>query len=81
MKRERVEDLGVINEKLRHIIDDFEERFPYFDSKHQWETFRDKMVKDDYDGLDDLHRALRYLKEQLWEVWCIARGDDQEAPY
>lgn len=78
MRRERVEDLGVICEKLHNVLKDFENRFPWFQSKHAYENFQKEMLVEDCEKLVDLHLAMRYFLECLWEVWAIARGDEEK---
>lgn len=78
MKRERLEDLGVINAKLNALLCELEVDWPYFDSKHAYEVFEQYVTKDSCEKLHDLHCRLRFLKDQLWEIWCIARGEDTD---
>jgi hypothetical protein len=82
-KKERLEDLGIILEKLNQIIDDESQNCPwrFCDSKHQYEDFEkhySKKESEDY-SLDwfNLHCWLRWHREKLSELWCIARGDDE----
>lgn len=74
-KKERIEDLGIIYQRLNTLVSDFESDFPYFDSKHAYETFQADMSKDDFEKLDDLHRRLRFLISELNEIIYIAQGD------
>ncbi len=78
MKRERVEDLGVIKEKLCVLIDDFEGRFPFFDSKHSYDDFVKYFETDTacIRGSLEIHCSIRHLLEKLWEIYGIAHGDD-----
>lgn len=74
-KRERIEDLGIIQEKLTRFFDDREDLFREFDSKHQEEKFVQKYRCED--NLYDLFYKLRGLENELWEIWGIARGEDE----
>ncbi len=74
-KHERLEDLGIIYEKLDRLIRDFESDYPYFDSKHSYDTFQQKMVADDCDKLYDFHCRLRYVVSELNEILCLAQGE------
>ena len=73
-KRERLEDLGIIYEKLSSLLEKFESDYPYFDSKHSYEIFQQHMLANDCDKLDDLHRRLRWIIEELNEIVSIAHG-------
>lgn len=77
-KKERIEDLGIIYERLNRIVIDFEEWFAFYNSKHAYEIFQEHMLDKDCDKLEDLHRKLRYLIENLNEVVYIARGEIEE---
>lgn len=78
MKRERLEDLGVINASLKDLLDRFEDKWPYFESKHSYEKFQADMVADECNALLDLHTSLRFFKQSLWDIWSIAHGDEDE---
>jgi len=72
-KRERVEDLGVAAEKLKTILNAFEGDWPFFDSKHQYDAFEEKIKKDE--NLYSFHLYIRHLKEELWDVFNICDGE------
>lgn len=74
-KKERLEDLGIIYQKLDTLVSDFESDYPYFDSKHSYEVFQEKMVADDCEKMYEFHVRLRDFLSELNEIVCIARGD------
>lgn len=70
--KERVEDLGRIREILGRILDS-----EIFESTDMYdEAFMEKFK--DEEQLDSLRRQLRYLSEELWDCYAIAKGDDEE---
>lgn len=73
-RRERIEDLGVIYEKLNNLVDALESDYPYFQSKHSYETFQEVMLENDCDKLEDFHRRMRWVIEELNEIVNIAHG-------
>lgn len=71
-KRERLEDLGVICEKISSILE-----LPVLDlcdTKHQYEDWLKKYQKEE-DDFYTLHMQLRGLHDQLHEIYNIALGD------
>lgn len=73
MKKERVEDLGILYEKLKAIVDDY--IFEYTGSKHEYEHWVAQFDKEQ--TLYDIHMKMRFLHEQICECISIARGDDE----
>lgn len=76
-QRERVEDLGVIWQKLNNLVDSLESDYPYFQSKHSYETFQEVMTANGCDKLEEFHRRMRWLVDELNEIVYIARGEDE----
>lgn len=83
-QRTRLEDLGRIYELLDQLIDN--EFFEHLNSKHDYESWMKKHFPaykvDDTDSLLDakffeIHHQLREIKENLLEIWSIARGEDE----
>ena len=74
-KRKRLEDLGIIREKLNRLDDYFSEFFDRYNSKHAEETFLKDFESED--KRYDLHSNLRSLKYQLDDIIAIAWGDDE----
>jgi hypothetical protein len=77
MKRERIEDLGVIRERLSTLLRSFFDEWPYFDSKHSYERFKEHQTKDDCQELATFHTALRFFKDELWGILSIANGEEE----
>jgi hypothetical protein len=75
-KRERLEDLGIISEKLRHILEDNESLFDECTSKHTIDAFVEKYK--DPEQLEELHDWIRFLEEKLWDAYALAKGDEEE---
>ncbi len=74
MKRERVEDLGRILEKLLRLHEEIEGTWGrHVQSKHTQEEFLENYTKPD--DLLDLHEELRHLKYQLDEIQNLAWGE------
>jgi hypothetical protein len=73
MKRERLEDLGRIFEKLCAIIEEDQSPMYRCESKHSVDQFVE--IYKDEEKLEDLHNWLRFHKEKLEEIYYIARGD------
>lgn len=87
MKRERLEDLGRLYERLNHIMD-----MEIFEitSKHDpyWSEVRPKDLESKYglltveavlaDRLNDCRMKFAWIHDQISECWSIARGDDEE---
>ena len=76
MKRERIEDLGVINAKLSALLESFDNDWPYFKSKHSYETFEEVVTRGKCERLYELHTRLRFFRDELWEILAISRGKD-----
>lgn len=79
-KRERLEDLGMISERLLNLIENQNENCPweYCHSKHRYEDFMERYSKtEDEDKLYDLHMWLRYIYEEINEIYYLARGDEE----
>ena len=72
MKRERIEDLGVIREKLDRLLEDC---LPLekAQSKHSIDHFCE--FYGDSRNMEELHDQLRWLKDELWNIYAIAEGD------
>ena len=86
-KRERLEDIGVLLNKLDALLED--DMFENTGSKHCFETWVAKTfpskkleeLNEEVDSLGDelydYHMKIRYLKTRIEEIWAIARGDDE----
>jgi len=71
--RERVEDLGVLAERLRQLMDNE----IYSAVRVRDETFCETYKNED--KLEELYYQIQYLTDELAECWQIARfGDDDE---
>lgn len=78
-KKERLEDLGIVREKLSNLIDHMEDTYiEYFDSKHSYDDFKHYMTKNDNENLYDLHVFLRQHLEKLCEIFHISDGDTEQ---
>jgi len=86
MKKERIEDLGRLREKLDQLLemDIFDNHFL---SKHndrewypsaEWKDSQEKLIEHLEDKLDDCRRKFLCIEERLWECFSIAKGDDEE---
>lgn len=75
MRRERIEDLGVIKEKLNRILEDC---LPLekAQSKHSIDHFCE--FYGDSRNMEELYDHLRWLKEELWDIYEIAAGEDYD---
>lgn len=73
--RQRIEDLGVIKEKLRRLLDE-SPALEKAESKHSIDRFCE--FYGDARNMEDLHDQLRWLKDELWEIYGIAAGDDYD---
>jgi hypothetical protein len=74
MRRERLEDLGIICEKLRTL--NYEESpMDECRSKHTIDEFIKKYNNEE--KLCDLHDWLRWHKEKIEEIYYIAQGYDE----
>lgn len=75
-KRERLEDLGIVHQKLEQIIDDIKDKYGRFiESKHAYEEFEEFLKKEH--ELYDLHVFLRFHLEYLCDIWAITKGDEE----
>jgi len=86
-KKERVEDLGIVREKLERLLDD--NIFENLGSKHQFEPwvkqhFPTFEISDDAEKenileekLYEYHMKMRWLHEEILTIWSIARGEDE----
>lgn len=77
MKRERVEDLGVIREKFNILL--IEEKptlFQLVNSKHDIEMFMSKYSN--LENIEDLFYELRNLQEYLWSIYQVAEGGEDD---
>ncbi len=81
MKRERLEDIGRIQEKIRQVLDD--PIFTHTNSKHCYETWvkenHDKIEYGEIRGLDGIFCSIRQLREMIEEIYYISCGDDDDA--
>jgi hypothetical protein len=72
-RKERLEDLGIIFEKLSKILDQsliFDECV----SKHTRDNFIEKYSKPK--SLEELHDQMRWLKDELWDIYYLAAGNE-----
>ncbi len=74
MKRERIEDLGVIYQMLLKFLDE-NDYIGECNSKHTIDGFLKKYL--DTDALEDLHNHLRSLNYFLYELLSVARGEEE----
>lgn len=72
MKRERLEDLGRISEKLDKLLEDHN-IFNECESKHSLDVFLKKYQNEE--ALSDLFFSLRSIGSELQEISAIANGD------
>ncbi len=73
MKRERLEDLGVLREKL-----DLIREMAFFEnctSKHGFEEWIKQW--DEEDKLYDIHMKIRHIKDRIDDCYFIACGDNE----
>lgn len=70
--RERVEDLGILAEKIGSLVD-----HELFDKVIHDEKFCE--IYKDEEKLDELYFQLRYLKDELTECWHTARYGDEDS--
>lgn len=74
MKRERIEDLGVIYQMLVKYIDD-NDFVNECQSKHSIEGFINRYKGEE--KMVDLHNNLRSLHYFLYELLGVARGEEE----
>jgi hypothetical protein len=70
--KERVEDVGRLREKLDRILDS-----ELFESASMNDEAFIEKFKDE-EELDTLRLQLQFLKDNLWDCYEIAKGDDEE---
>lgn len=73
MKKERLEDLGILYERLKDIRDN--KIFEFANSKHDYEPWLAQFDKDE--PCYDIHMAIRFVIDKLDECICIAGGNDE----
>ena len=72
-RKERLEDLGIIFEKISRAL----EGGGIFDecvSKHTRDSFIEKYSN--ASNLEELHDQIRWLKEELWNIYYLALGNE-----
>lgn len=74
--RLRVEDLGVIREKLIKVLDE-SPALMRAESKHTVDRFLEHYS--DPRNIEELHDQIKWLKNELWEIYEIAEGNDYES--
>lgn len=75
-KCDRLEDLGRIREKIHQVLEDVDEKYGHLlSSKHAYEEFEKRINMDE--GLDELHRFLRWHIERLEEIYVLACGNNE----
>jgi hypothetical protein len=72
-RKERLEDLGIIFEKLSKILDQ-SNIFDECVSKHTRDDFNEKYSKPK--NLEELHDQIRWLKDELWDIYYLAAGNE-----
>lgn len=90
MKRERLEDLGRILERLTQIMDmdvfeNLSKHDPYWDTVDPKDLISKHSYDDDIltvesvltDRLDDCRMKFSMIHDAICECWTIARGDDE----
>ena len=70
--RQRIEDLGIIQEKLDRLQEQFSHLFYQVQSKHQVDEFFERYLNTK--NLHELFYQLKSLKETLEEVEMISEG-------
>jgi len=86
-KRQRVEDLGRIYEKVDDLLDTdvFQDHFlskhneeQWYPSGHEkWKEKREELIEFLEERLDDSRRQFMGIQEKLWEIHELARGDSE----
>lgn len=74
MKKERVEDLGVIAERLRFLVENFGPWDSWTNSKHGFDQFLQHYSNEQH--MHNLHVELVMLKDSIYEIMEIAKGDE-----
>ncbi len=77
MKKERIEDLGILREKLSEILEI--PIFFYCNNKHQFEEWEKTMkdVDSPDDTLYEIHMKVRHVKSLIEDCYWIAHGDHE----
>ena len=86
--RERIEDLGRLQERLNQILemDVFDDRFLskhneeewYPSSQEKWKEDREELIEFLENKLDDCRRKFLCIQERLYECYSIAKGEEEE---
>ena len=71
--RQRIEDLGILAEKLETLLD-----HELFDAARMHDERFLQTYKDD-DKLDELYHQIHYIKDELAECWHWARYGDTDS--
>lgn len=89
MKKERLEDLGRLRERLDGILkmDIFDHHLLSKHNEAEWYPSGDAKWKEDHDGLielledklDDCRRKFLQIQDELQECFWIAKGDEDES--
>jgi hypothetical protein len=74
MKRDRLEDLGRLYEKLNNILNN--ELFEHCESKHGLTPWLNQFAPLE-DSYEVIHNRLRFVKDKLYECTQIAAGEDE----
>lgn len=79
-KPERMEDIGRLRERLNHILN---EEWPHEESpriKDYIDWFFDRSQGEQDEKLRGILWFMNNLKDELYELLEIARGDEEECP-
>ena len=76
-KAQRVEDLGRIRERLFFILDETECFNEIFSEEHFIGKYKES--RDSEENLYELCHEIEHLKNKLWDVYSIAKGDEYES--
>lgn len=76
MKRERIEDLGVIKNMLESLLDAHEDLFHECKTKHQRDSFIERYSNPKH--TEYLFISIKNIEEQLIDILTIANGYDEE---
>lgn len=75
MKRERIEDLGILSARLNNLLVEKYEFSEMLTSKHDLDDFIETYHS--AEKLENLHMQLRNLWDELWEMYSIAYGEEE----
>lgn len=79
-RAERLEYLGRLCVMLKNILDN--DIFAHTESKHSYESWveqhHNKLEYGEPKGLDNIHRQVRLLREEIEECYYLAKGDEDE---